>query len=1076
MVSNAPLQSFSRRILLRTFSIRSPRPNRLYASVFLLICICLGISNSSPALGKSKPSVKISVLILTGQNNHDWKATTPVLKRILESSGRFVVTVTDHPERCTAQSLQPYDVILSNWNTYGGGPVKTWPAAARDGIINFVRSGKGFVVVHAGSSSFYDWEEYQRMVAATWMNGVTWHAPKHMFYVHITDPSQPITHGMRIFVTDDELWNNTMVQPGVQSLAAGYSDKATGGSGNDEPILFVRNFGKGRTCALMLGHDAAAMSDIGFQTLLRRGTEWAATGRVTIPVPKMTLSQNQLDFVLKGVASYVAGDRRDPLWMLQYDTAQVAGTPQAEPTARKLAQLVADPHATAAGRQFACVQLALIGTARQTPILAGLLNDKTVAFQARAALETIPGSAALSAMRKALLFSSGEERLGLVSALAARRDKLSIPIFRKLALSSDPNLVSAAVTAIGDMGNPASLSVLKGLAGKLPKAIRRTYLEALLHDAIGLSEHGNYSAAYDAFKDLSNRNTPASIRSAAIYDMIGSSGKNSTKIMLYAWKSSDPLLRSAAIRYANLHYNDKLMREALKLFDRMPKESSAAILHDAAAHGMIQALPLAYRECASPYPPLRQAAISALGELGDASAVATIISQGNRDASFTTTVTMALEQLRGASVNRRIVTLLPTSTPMMQTALLNVLVERNARDVTPSLLRLASNPKLMMGIVHAMGRLGGVRDCPALIQMLEMAEDSQRDDIAQALAEICSRSHTLAPLLEAFNQSAGVEKVALIGAIASVGGPDSLPPLEQAALFPDPLISIPAINALSSLNDISALGPLCKAYVAAYTDDARALALRGIVQVAPLTHVNERVKSADTIATLLKNVSVPEDRNALISVLGKLPCLESFRVVNTYISSPATSATAERAALDIAQVIGMRYPDECAKTVRLLQSSADSEVRTQATSLLAQLALGHDLALDGVASHPDGLYRDGQASGAQAAIDGNPNTYWDETDNQKLYVLQVQWKKPITFNYMRIMGYFQDNYAPKDFEIVCDGKVVKSVTNAVYVNNLFTLRLPDTQCRLLQLRITGYYGNSPAIRELELYHTLEGGR
>jgi len=1061
---------------LRTFSIRSPHPYRPFASVFLLICFYLEISSPFPASGRSKPSRKISVLILTGQNNHDWKATTPVLKRILESSGRFIVTVTDHPEKCTAQSLKPYDVILSNWNTYGGGPVKTWPAAARDGIINFVRSGKGFVVVHAGSSSFYDWKEYQQMVAATWRNGVTWHAPKHLFYVHITDPSQPITHGMRIFVTDDELWNNTVVQPGVQSLASGYSDKSTGGSGNDEPILFVRSFGKGRTCALMLGHDAAAMSDLGFQTLLRRGTEWAATGRVTIPVPNMALTPKQLDFVLKGVASYVAGDRRDPLWMLQYDVGQVAGTSQAELTARKLAQLVNDPHATAAGRQFACGQLALIGTARQAPILAGLLNDKTVAFQARAALEIIPGPAALSAMRKALLSSSGEKRLGLISALAARRDILSIPVFKKLALTSDPKLVSAAVTALGDMGDPASLSALKGLAGKLPKALRRTYLEALLHDAVGLFRRGDYSAAYETFKNLSDRNTPLTIRTAALYDRIGSSGKNSTRMILHALKSSDPLLRSAAIRYACLHYNEKLMREALTLFGRMPKESKTAILHDAAAHGMIQALPLAFRECKSPYPPLRQAAISALGELGDASAVEPLIREGIRDASLKTTIMAALEQLRGASVNRRIVSLLPTCTPLMQEALLNVLVERNAKEETHNLLKLSSNPNLRMGIVHAVGELGGVRDCQSLIQMLQIAGDSQREDIAQALGKICSRAHTLAPLVKAFSQSAGVEKVALIGAIASVGGPDALPPLKQAALFPDPLISIPAINALSSWNDASSLEPLCKAYEAAYTDDAHALALRGIVQVAPLTQKGERVKSADLIANLLKNVSVPEDRNTLLSVLGKLPCLEAFRVVNTYLRFPATSVAAERAALNIAQVIGMRYPDECAKTVRLLESSLDNEIRTRATSLMAELALGPDLALEGVASHPDGLYRDGQASGAQAAIDGDPNTYWDETDNQKLYVLQVQWKKPISFNYMRIMGYAEDNYAPKDFDIVCDGKLVKSVTNAVYVNNLLTLHLPDTQCSLLQLRITGYYGNSPAIRELELYHIMEGGK
>lgn len=1056
--------------------MRSSRPHRLFSSVFLLTCFCIGILNSSSAYVKIKPSQKISVLILTGQNNHDWKATTPVLKRILESSGRFTVTVTEHPELCTSQSLKPYNVILSNWNTYGGGPVKTWPATARDGIINFVRSGKGFVVVHAGSSSFYNWAAYQQMVAATWMNGVTWHAPKHMFYVHITDPSNPITHGMRIFVTDDELWNNTMVQPGVQSLAAGYSDKTTGGSGIDEPILFVRRFGKGRTCALMLGHDAAAMSDIGFQTLLARGTEWAATGKVTIPIPRMALSAKQLSFVIKGVASYVPGDRRDPLWMLQYDVGQVAGTSQAEPTARVLAQLVANKQASLAGRQFACGQLALIGTARQAPLLAGLLNDKTVAFQARAALETIPGQAALSAMRKALLSSSGKERLGLISALAARRDSKSLPLFRKFALESDPNLSSAAVIAIGDIGNPLALSTLKGLGGQLPPALRRTYLDALLNCALGLMNHGNESIAYGAFKSLSSKGMPGSIRKSASYDMIASSEKNRNALSLKYMKSTDPIYRSAALSYVHLNYNPKVLRAALKDFKLMPKESRTLVLQDAASHGMEEALPIAFKECANPYPPLRRAALTALGELGDSSAVTPIIREGNRDSSLEGTVSDALERLRGVTVNRKIVALLSASTPAMQSALLDVLVERNANEEIPSLLRLSSNPKMRMGIVSVVGKLGGVKDCPALFQMLQMAGDAQRDGISQALAEICTRAHTLTPLVTEYNQSAGVEKISLIGAIASVGGPDALPPLAQAALFPDPLISIPAINALSSLNDASALAPLCKAYEGAYTDDVRTLALRGIVQVAPLTEGNEFVKSADLLATLLKSVTATADRNTLLSVLGKLPCSASFRVVNAYINTPATAISAERASLDIAQVIGMRHPDECARIVRSLKNSSDEEIRKRAASLLAQLALGRNLAIGGVATHPDGLFRDGQASGAQAAIDGDPKTYWDETDNQKLYVLQVHWQKPINFNMMRIMGYVQDNYAPKDFEIVCDGKVVKTVTNAIYENNLLIVHLPDTVCDTLQLRITGYYGNSPAIRELELYHTLEGAK
>ena len=53
----------------------------------------------------------------------------------------------------------------------------------------------------------------------------------------------------------------------------------------NEPILMTISYGKGRIFHTTMGHDAVAMNDVGFVTTLNRGTEWAATGKVTIPVP-----------------------------------------------------------------------------------------------------------------------------------------------------------------------------------------------------------------------------------------------------------------------------------------------------------------------------------------------------------------------------------------------------------------------------------------------------------------------------------------------------------------------------------------------------------------------------------------------------------------------------------------------------------------------------------------------------------------------------------------------------------------------------------------------------------------------
>jgi type 1 glutamine amidotransferase len=52
-----------------------------------------------------------------------------------------------------------------------------------------------------------------------------------------------------------------------------------------EPILMVIKYGEGRTFHTTLGHDIPALEGVSFITTFLRGTEWAATGKVTQPVP-----------------------------------------------------------------------------------------------------------------------------------------------------------------------------------------------------------------------------------------------------------------------------------------------------------------------------------------------------------------------------------------------------------------------------------------------------------------------------------------------------------------------------------------------------------------------------------------------------------------------------------------------------------------------------------------------------------------------------------------------------------------------------------------------------------------------
>lgn len=227
--------------------------------------LCMGLA--WPAAGKP-----LKVLILTGYNNHDWAGTTAVLRQHLTESGRFDVAVSERPHELTAEDLKAYDVLLSNWNAYGVAAPE-WPASLRAAILAFVKGGKGFVVVHAGSSSFWGWDGFPQLTGATWADGQTSHGPPHTFDVKIIAPDHPVTRGLPPFTITDELW----LKPGV------HADTRTLAEAEGQPVALATRYGDGRGYTLLLGHNAAFMQSDGFRALLVRGTEWAATGAVTGP-------------------------------------------------------------------------------------------------------------------------------------------------------------------------------------------------------------------------------------------------------------------------------------------------------------------------------------------------------------------------------------------------------------------------------------------------------------------------------------------------------------------------------------------------------------------------------------------------------------------------------------------------------------------------------------------------------------------------------------------------------------------------------------------------------------------------
>ncbi len=236
---------------------------------------------AEPSGGAASP---IRVLILTGRNNHNWKETTPTLREILVDAGNFAVDTTVPPAGLTRENLQNYDVIVSDWNSWGRGSQEAeaaWSEDARRAYLDFVRQGKGHVTVHAGGSSFYHgWPEYRRVALVHWNLGTTGHGHPHEFPVRIDRPEHAAIAGLGDFTIRDELWNRPGIVEGAIVLASAFSDKKQEARGTDqwEPSTVAATYGKGRCFATLLGHDATVMKNAGFRQLLVHGVKWAARG------------------------------------------------------------------------------------------------------------------------------------------------------------------------------------------------------------------------------------------------------------------------------------------------------------------------------------------------------------------------------------------------------------------------------------------------------------------------------------------------------------------------------------------------------------------------------------------------------------------------------------------------------------------------------------------------------------------------------------------------------------------------------------------------------------------------------
>jgi len=466
-----------------------------------------------------------------------------------EKTKAFSVDLSRDYEVLRPENLAKYDAVVLN-NTTG---LKTHGADAQSflepALLDFVRSGKGLIAIHGAADNFNQASQASEMVGGRFW-GHPWNANGTWAFL-LDEPNHPVNaaFGGKGFKFSDEIYqvtspayNRAKLRVLVSLDMTDEETKKQGGQNrhwdNDYAVSWIRPYGKGRVFYTSFAHDQRAYLDKAVLMHILDGVQYAIGDLKADDTPAGFSAAD-----LARVKTATLENNNEVHAFLQDIMANSHSTKADAANKAKLDALLADASVPVYGKKALLRIMISFGAPKDLRPVFACLNDLTTRDWAASLLAGTPSKDVDTGIMQMMPGADPALRITLIQALCARKNVDAI----KLSLNDrDPTVVGAALSALGLIGNEASLRLLTG--ARVAPALENTRLSAIAACLGTLAPKGRNRVVLDTARTIvGDANAYPPLRAAAAKAILLSTGDYFTEGM----KDKSPMVRQTLIQAAD---------------------------------------------------------------------------------------------------------------------------------------------------------------------------------------------------------------------------------------------------------------------------------------------------------------------------------------------------------------------------------------------------------------------------------------------------------------------------------------------------------------------------------------------